>query len=67
MSKAGESILRGAREAVDYARGAREGFVTHAPDRKALFVEELSDADLEAISKAEVPAEHDHLDLEYEG
>ena len=67
MSKAGESILRGAREALDYARGARAGFVTYAPDRKALFVEELSDAELEAISKAEVPAEHDHLDLEYEG
>ena len=67
MSKVGESILRGAREALDYARLAREGFVTHAPDRKALFVEELSDVELEAISKAEVPAEHDHLDLEYEG
>ena len=67
MSKAGESILRGAREALDYARRARERFVTHAPDRKALFVEELSDAELEAISKVEVPAEHDHLDLEYEG
>ena len=67
MSNAGESILRGAREVLDYARGAREGFVTHAPDRKALFVEELSDVELEAISKAEFPAEHDHLDLEYEG
>ncbi len=67
MSKASESILRGAREALDYARHAREGFVTYAPDRKALFVDELSDAELEAISKAEVPDEHDHLDLEYEG
>ncbi len=32
MSKAGESILRGAREALDYARGAQEGFVAHAPE-----------------------------------
>jgi hypothetical protein len=66
MSKAAESLLRGAREALDYARGAREGFVTHAPDRKAFFVEELTGADLEGISRAEVPAEHDHLDKEYE-
>ena len=29
MSKAGESILRGAREALAYARGEREGFVVH--------------------------------------
>lgn len=33
MSKAGESILRGAREALDYARGGRDGFVAHVPDR----------------------------------
>jgi putative transcriptional regulator len=32
MSKAGESLLRGAREALDYARGAREGFVAHIPE-----------------------------------
>ncbi len=32
MSKAGESLLRGAREALDYARGAREGFVAHVPE-----------------------------------
>ncbi len=37
------------------------------PDRRALFVEELSDADLEAISRAEGPAEHNHLNVEYEG
>jgi hypothetical protein len=37
------------------------------PDRRALFVEELSDADLEAISRAEVPVEHNHLNVEYEG
>ena len=36
-------------------------------DRKALFVEELTDADLEAISRAEVSGEHDHLNVEYEG
>lgn len=36
-------------------------------DRKALFVKELTDADLEAISRAEVPVEHDHLNVEYEG
>ena len=33
MSKAGESLLRGAREALNYARGAREGFVAHIPER----------------------------------
>ncbi len=33
MSKAGDSIIRGAREALDYARGADEGFVAHVPDR----------------------------------
>jgi prevent-host-death family protein len=36
-------------------------------DRKALFVEELTDADLEAISRAEVSNEYDHLNVEYEG
>jgi prevent-host-death family protein len=36
-------------------------------DRKALFVEELTDADLEAINRAEVSARHDHLNVEYEG
>ncbi len=36
-------------------------------DRKALFVEELTDADLEAINRAEIPVEHDHLNVEYEG
>ena len=35
-------------------------------DRKALFVEELADADVEAISRAGVPVEHDHLSVEYE-
>lgn len=33
MSKAGESILRGAHEALDYARGERDGFVAHVPER----------------------------------
>ncbi len=33
MSKAGESILRGAREALDYARGEDDGFVAHVPER----------------------------------
>jgi len=33
MSKASESLLRGAREALDYARGAREGFVAHVPEQ----------------------------------
>jgi len=32
MSKAGESILRGAREALAYARGEGDGFVAHVPD-----------------------------------
>jgi len=66
MSKAGESLLRGAREALDYRRGARKGFVAHIPDRQALFVEDLTQAELGAISRAEMPAKHDHLDLECE-
>lgn len=34
MSKSGDSILRGAREAAAYARGNRdEGFVTHVPEK----------------------------------
>jgi putative transcriptional regulator len=32
MSKSGERILRGARQALAYAKGAREGFVAHVPD-----------------------------------
>ncbi|MGO8865862.1 MAG: helix-turn-helix domain-containing protein [Alphaproteobacteria bacterium] len=32
MSKSGRSILRGARQALAYARGAREGFVAHVPE-----------------------------------
>ena len=35
MPKAGESLLRGAREALDYARGTRKGYVLHAPQREA--------------------------------
>jgi putative transcriptional regulator len=31
VSKVGESILRGAREALAFARGAREGYVVHVP------------------------------------
>lgn len=41
MSKSGESILRGARQALEYARGAREGFVAHVPE----------DVDVAAIRK----------------
>jgi len=33
MSKAGESILRGARQALAYAKGERAGFVIHVPER----------------------------------
>src|SRR5256885_9636899 len=33
MSKAGQSILRGARQALDYARGERAGFIAHVPER----------------------------------
>ncbi len=33
MSKAGESVLRGAREALAYARGERGGFAVHVPER----------------------------------
>ncbi|MBM3541035.1 MAG: helix-turn-helix domain-containing protein [Alphaproteobacteria bacterium] len=33
MSKAGESILRGARQALSYARGVRSGLVAHVPDK----------------------------------
>lgn len=32
MTKAGESILRGAQQALEYARGADAGFVVHLPD-----------------------------------
>lgn len=32
MPRAGQSIIRGARQALDYARGAREGFVAHVPE-----------------------------------
>ena len=31
MSKSGESILKGARQALDYVRGARDGFVAYVP------------------------------------
>ncbi len=33
MSKAGESILRGARQALAYARGERAGFAVHVPEQ----------------------------------
>lgn len=33
MSKAGESMLRGAREALAFVRGAREGYIVHVPER----------------------------------
>ena len=33
MSKAPDSILRGAREALEYAQGERQEFVTHVPKR----------------------------------
>jgi len=33
MSKAGESILRGAREALGYARGENNGAVAHVPEQ----------------------------------
>ena len=33
MSKAGSTLLRGAREALAYAHGEREGFIAHVPDR----------------------------------
>lgn len=36
-------------------------------DREALAVEQLSDADLDAIAAARVPTEFDHLDAELEG
>jgi putative transcriptional regulator len=32
MSKGGQSILRGAKQALDYARGVREGVVAHVPE-----------------------------------
>jgi putative transcriptional regulator len=31
MSQAGRSIIKGARQALDYAQGSREGFVAHVP------------------------------------
>ncbi len=41
MSKSGQSILRGARQALEYAHGAREGFMAHVPE----------DVDVAAIRK----------------
>jgi putative transcriptional regulator len=41
MTKSGQSILRGARQALDYARGKRIGFVAHVPE----------DVDVAAIRK----------------
>jgi putative transcriptional regulator len=32
VSKSGESTLKGARQALDYARGRRDGFVAHVPE-----------------------------------
>jgi len=32
MSTTGESILRGARQALEYAQGARDGYVAHVPE-----------------------------------
>ena len=32
MPRAGDSVLRGAREALAYAQGTREGFVAHVPE-----------------------------------
>jgi putative transcriptional regulator len=32
MSKSGQSIIRGARQALAYARGASAGFIAHVPD-----------------------------------
>ena len=32
MTKAGESILRGVRESLDYAEGARRGYKVHIPE-----------------------------------
>ena len=33
MSKMGESILRGANQALAYAKGSRDGFVAHVPEQ----------------------------------
>jgi putative transcriptional regulator len=33
MSKAGESIPRGAHQALAYAKGVRDGFVAHVPEQ----------------------------------
>jgi hypothetical protein len=66
MTKAGKSLVRAAREALGYARGVRKGHVEHASDRESLFVEELSEAELEAIGRAEVSAQYDHLNRELE-
>jgi len=33
MSKAGNSVLAGARQALAYAQGERDGFVAHVPER----------------------------------
>jgi hypothetical protein len=67
MTKAGKSLLRGARQALAYARGVRKGHIEHVSNRKSLFVEELRETELEAIGRAEVPAEYNHLNRELEG
>lgn len=41
MTKSGQSILRGARQALEYARGKRRGFTAHVPE----------DVDVAAIRK----------------
>ena len=33
MSVAGQRVLRGARQALAYARGAREGYIAHVPEK----------------------------------
>ena len=33
MSRSGQSIIAGAGQALDYARGARDGFVAHVPEQ----------------------------------
>ncbi|MHB8199606.1 MAG: hypothetical protein ACYDD9_02170 [Acidithiobacillus sp.] len=46
---------------------AEEFFRLKSRDRRAVFPEELSNAELELIAKAEVPAEYAALDAEMKG
>jgi antitoxin ParD1/3/4 len=59
------SIGEAARQVID-DRLAEERRLTAERQWEALFVGELSDADLDAIARTEMAARHQHLDVEFE-